>query len=180
MQIAFEVSIDAQPLHIASHLHLLAPDDGNVVLRIAAHDARIATDAAVQIDRHSPRILNLPRRRIRLRVTPLGRKERGVLINLLSLWRIPNFIDQRPACATLMRKVRILLDLIDCRVADDRPLLSLMAGEGINPVGVEQLLLEILLREAAAMLDIVHLGNAQVVRSRHLLRSDTRNRKRCI
>src|SRR6185437_3621930 len=60
MQIAFEVGVDADPLHVAVDLHLRAPNHGNVVLRVAAHDTGVTADAGVEIDRDAPLVLELP------------------------------------------------------------------------------------------------------------------------
>ena len=76
-QIALEVSIDAQPLHIAPDAHLLLAYHSDIIFRITADNARVAARATVHVDRHSPRVfLVLPvreervalvRRRVRLR-----------------------------------------------------------------------------------------------------------------
>src|SRR6185437_16957859 len=47
MQIALEVRIDADPLHDAADLHLLAAHNRNIVLRVATHNAGIAAHAGV-------------------------------------------------------------------------------------------------------------------------------------
>ena len=177
MQIALEVRVDPQPLHVASNLHLLAPDNRNIVLRIAAHDAGIAAHAAVQVDRHPPRVLNLQRRGIRLVVLPRIREERVVMRNFLTLRRIANLIDQRPTRATFMREVRVLLHLFDRGVANDRPLHRLMPGQRVNAFLIRKRLLKIMLREGSAVLDVMHLRDAQVILSRHLHRSYTRKRQ---
>ena len=53
-EIAFEVGIDAEPLHDASDAHLLLADDGNIVFGIAGNNACVATGAAIHVDRHAP------------------------------------------------------------------------------------------------------------------------------
>src|ERR1019366_4306249 len=58
-QVAFKVRIDAQPLHVASDAHLLLADYGNVVLCVTAHDARVASRAAVHVDRHAPCVVGI-------------------------------------------------------------------------------------------------------------------------
>src|ERR1700722_3380382 len=53
-QVALEVSVDAQPLHVAADANLLLADHGDVVLGVTAHDAGIAAGATVHVDRHAP------------------------------------------------------------------------------------------------------------------------------
>src|ERR1700678_4285438 len=174
MQVALEVGIDAQPLHVASDLHLLPANHGNVVLRVATHDTRVTPRATIQIDRHTPRVLNLQRRGISLLIVPRCREERILLTRRLALWRITNLVDQRSACSTLVCKVRILLNLGDRRIPNDRPLLRLMTRERIDTVFIRKRLLQILLRKTAAVLDVMNLRNAQLILTRHLYRSCAR------
>ena len=63
-----------------------------------------------------------------------------------------------------MRKVRILLRLFHRRVADDRPLHRLMPGQRVDVLLIRKRLLQIVLRKAAAVLDVMHLRDAQIVR----------------
>src|SRR5581483_11500133 len=51
---AVVVLVDAQPLHLAAHDHLVFADDGHIVFRLAGDHAGIAADAAVEINGHSP------------------------------------------------------------------------------------------------------------------------------
>src|ERR1700677_3118819 len=90
IQIAFKISINAQPLHDAPDLHLLTADYGNIVLRIATHDAGIAANTTVQIDRHAPRILDLQRRGILLVILPRIGEERISMARRLTLRSISN------------------------------------------------------------------------------------------
>ena len=53
---ALEIAIDANPVHLARGEHLVAAHDRDVVLGLAGHDARIAADARIQVDRHAPRV----------------------------------------------------------------------------------------------------------------------------
>ena len=48
------VGVDADPVHFTAGQHLLFADHGNVVLRLAADDARVAADARVHVDGHAP------------------------------------------------------------------------------------------------------------------------------
>ena len=52
--VAFEISVEANPVHLAAADHFFFSDDGNVVFRLAGDRAGVATDAVVQIDRHAP------------------------------------------------------------------------------------------------------------------------------
>src|SRR5438270_13260051 len=49
-----EVAVDANPLHLATSDDLLLADDRDVVLGLAGDDARAATRALAQVDRHAP------------------------------------------------------------------------------------------------------------------------------
>src|SRR5204863_865189 len=48
------VAVDSNPVHLASAQDLVLPDDRNVVLRLAADNARVASDAGIDVDGHSP------------------------------------------------------------------------------------------------------------------------------
>ena len=52
--IAFEIRVNANPVHLAAAHHLLLADDGNIVFRLAGDGAAITADAIVQIYRHAP------------------------------------------------------------------------------------------------------------------------------
>ena len=52
--VALVVRIDAQPVHVASAIHLLFADDSDIVLRLAGDDAIVATNASIQVNRHAP------------------------------------------------------------------------------------------------------------------------------
>jgi hypothetical protein len=54
VEIAFEVAIDANPLHLAAFDDFFFADDGDVVLRLASDRTGVAADACVQVDRHPP------------------------------------------------------------------------------------------------------------------------------
>ena len=79
--LAFIIAIDAQPLHLTLVDHLLLADDGNVVLGLAGDDARVATDARVQIDAHGPgrRPLGFPAIKLRL---PFAAGEKARLLGV--------------------------------------------------------------------------------------------------
>src|SRR5262249_20870426 len=83
VQIAGEVAVDAQPLHLAAPRHLVLPDDGDVVLGDAGRDAGVAADASVEIDRHAPRIAE---ERMLVRVE--GLRARGHLDHLTGELRV--------------------------------------------------------------------------------------------
>ena len=82
------------------------PTTGNIVLRIAAHNARIAADAGVQVDRHAPLVLQLPRRGILVVVAPRIRQEALVVRHLLALRVVADLVDQRARSAPFVREVR--------------------------------------------------------------------------
>src|SRR5271166_3491721 len=52
--LAFEVTIDADPLHFARGEHLVATDDRDVVLGLASGDTGPAAGTGVEVDRHAP------------------------------------------------------------------------------------------------------------------------------
>ena len=52
--LSFEISINAQPMHLALVEHLSFADYGNVVFRLTGDDASVAADTAIQIDTHGP------------------------------------------------------------------------------------------------------------------------------
>ncbi len=54
VQLAAEVPVDAQPMHLASPADLLLAHDRHVVLRLAGNHAGVAADALVQVDGHPP------------------------------------------------------------------------------------------------------------------------------
>src|SRR5207244_3745096 len=60
---AFDVAVDAQPVHLAAAADLLLADHGNVVLRLTRDDAGAAAGAGGEIDDHAPLMI---RRRMRL------------------------------------------------------------------------------------------------------------------
>ena len=51
---ALEITVDADPVHLAVVDDLLLADGGNVVLRLAGDHARVATRTVAQVDRHRP------------------------------------------------------------------------------------------------------------------------------
>src|SRR5207253_3095764 len=54
-RVAFEIPIDANPGHLTPAQDLLAPDDRDVVLRLAGDRAGAAADARIEVDDHAPR-----------------------------------------------------------------------------------------------------------------------------
>src|SRR5579862_8177369 len=94
VEVAAEVSVDADPLHDAAAHHLFLTDHGDVVLRLAGDDAGVAADAAVQIDRHAPRIAVVF-------ISGINRKVLGLF-----------FFGQ-------LGKVRVLAELVHRRDADE-------------------------------------------------------------
>src|SRR4029077_20706879 len=52
--LAGEVPVDPDPMHLARVPNLNLADNRHVVLALAGHHARVATDAGVQVDRHPP------------------------------------------------------------------------------------------------------------------------------
>src|SRR5581483_7092192 len=118
MQIALEIRIDANPLHDAADLDLFTADDRDIVLRIAAHDAGIAAHTRVQVNRHSPFVLQLPRGWILVVISPRVRPEAFLVRNRLTLRVVTNLIDQRQA-RTVMGIIRILLHFGHRGIADN-------------------------------------------------------------
>ena len=57
--VAFEVCVNADPVHFTTANYLLFADNWNIVLRLAGYGARIATDAIIEVDRHSPGVIQL-------------------------------------------------------------------------------------------------------------------------
>src|SRR5579871_235392 len=57
--VALVVGVDTQPVHVPPAHNLLFPHDGDVVLRLAGHDAVVAAHAAIHVDRHAPGIVLL-------------------------------------------------------------------------------------------------------------------------
>ena len=96
-QIALEIGVDAQPLHVAADAHLLLAHHRNIVLGITAHDAGIAARAAVHVDRHGPGV--------GLVVRPVGEQRR--------------IAGRRVVAFALVREIRIGLELVERGVADD-------------------------------------------------------------
>src|SRR5208282_4039595 len=56
VQAAAEIGVDANPVHRAAARHLVLADDRDVVFGLARDHARVAADAAIQVDRHAPGI----------------------------------------------------------------------------------------------------------------------------
>ena len=113
-QIAFEIGVDAQPLHVAADLHLVLADDGDVVLRVAAHDAGIAADAGVHVDRHAPGVL----------VVAVGREQSS------SSW-LGSFV-----ALAFVGEIRVLLELVERGVADNAARHRLIAFEGMRAAAI--------------------------------------------
>ena len=53
-RVPLEVAVHADPVHGVAARDLVLSDDGDVVLRLAGHDAGVAAGAGVQVDRHAP------------------------------------------------------------------------------------------------------------------------------
>ena len=49
-----EIAVQTNPVHVTSLEHLLAADDGDIVLGLAGRHAGVATRARVEVDRHAP------------------------------------------------------------------------------------------------------------------------------
>ena len=56
MEIAGEVCVDAQPLHVATDLDLLLTHYGTIVLRLTCNHAGITAHARIHVDGHAPLI----------------------------------------------------------------------------------------------------------------------------
>src|SRR4051812_40420764 len=54
VELAGEIAIDTQPLHLAAPPDLILADDRDIVFRIAGSDTGIAADAGIEIDHHAP------------------------------------------------------------------------------------------------------------------------------
>ena len=63
VEVALEVRVDANPVHLALRVDLLLADDRDVVLGHAGGDADAAAGAGVQVDRHAPLVAVVLRRR---------------------------------------------------------------------------------------------------------------------
>jgi len=75
--VALEISVEANPMHLATALHLLFTDNRNVVFRLAGDGAAIAANAVIQIDRHAPGVVQtIP---LILIIVELGMVKRVVL-----------------------------------------------------------------------------------------------------
>src|SRR5205823_7840887 len=48
------IGVDTNPVHLPAAQHLVLADDRNIVLGLAADNARIAPDAGIDVDRHAP------------------------------------------------------------------------------------------------------------------------------
>ena len=48
------IGIDANPVHLPPAQDLILADDRDVVLGLAPHDARVASDAGIDVDGHPP------------------------------------------------------------------------------------------------------------------------------
>ena len=81
-----KVTVHADPGHVAAARDLIFAHDGHVVLRLAGDDARVATRASAQIDRHAPLLGRSQRRmgekrnvRRDVPVHPHGLRKSGLL-----------------------------------------------------------------------------------------------------
>src|ERR1700733_4578223 len=148
-QIALEIGVDAQPLHVAPDAHLLLAHHRNVVLGITAHDAGVAAHAAVHVDRHTPLVLW---------VRPVGEERRAHL--------------RRVAAFALVRKMRIRLVLIERRVANDAAFADRLIGfERVVAVALpadrrRSMVLEVALGDRHAPLPVNFLQRARAVKRR--------------
>ena len=52
--VAFEIGVNANPVHLAAAHNLLFANDRNIVFRLAGNRAAIAADAIVEVYRHAP------------------------------------------------------------------------------------------------------------------------------
>ena len=109
-QVALEVGVDPEPLHVAPDLDLLLADDGDVVLRVAGDDAGVAADAGVHVDGHAPGVL----------VVDIRREHALVGLGIL-------------AALALVGEIGILFKLLERGVADDAPGLGLVGLKGMGP-----------------------------------------------
>src|ERR1041384_2413913 len=82
--VAAEVCVHANTVHLAVTRALGLADHGNVVLSLASDDARAASDARCQIDRHPPRIRGIGEPGI----------HRGSLERLKSTFREPGLLQE--------------------------------------------------------------------------------------
>src|SRR5207248_630952 len=57
IQVTLIVIIDTEPVHFPGTAGFNFSDDGDVVLGLTRHHARVASDACTEINRHSPRIV---------------------------------------------------------------------------------------------------------------------------
>jgi hypothetical protein len=80
------VAVDAQPMHLTAAHHLLLAHDRNVVLRLARHDAGIAADARVKIDRHAPLMVAVEPRRLVHRIAPRNLRRPFLRRHLLTVF----------------------------------------------------------------------------------------------
>ncbi len=67
-----EVTIHADPVHLATSSHLVLADDRDVVLRLAGDRAGIAADARMQIDGHRPLVMRIDAERVMQRKARFG------------------------------------------------------------------------------------------------------------
>src|SRR6185312_7415672 len=83
------VAVDADPVHVAAHLHLFLADDGDVVFGLTSDGAGVATDAGGKVDGHAPLVALIPNH---LRVKAHGS---GVLDEFFHHFRILGELGER-------------------------------------------------------------------------------------
>ncbi len=64
-QIALEVTVQPDPVHLPAQGHLLLAHHGNVVLRLAGHHTGVTANAGAQIHHHAPGVALVCHRRVK-------------------------------------------------------------------------------------------------------------------
>ena len=121
-QTGFKITVDANPIHFAPAHHLIFANDGNVVLRLARHDASAAAVALGQINGHRPLVVL-------------------VVAELLKILVERQTIDRR--FVFFVRKIRIFLVFLERSRTDDfaafHVVMILRASDRILVVGDSKL-----------------------------------------
>src|SRR5579884_2077421 len=81
--IAGKITVDTEPGHLTAAGHLVLADNGDIVLSLARNGARVAADAAVEVDHHSPSGLVARPRRIEavlVRISFAKRRDRKSVV----------------------------------------------------------------------------------------------------
>ena len=95
LEVALEIGINPQPVHLATDLHLFLANDGAIVLCHTSHHAGVTADAGVHIDCHTPGVSVF---------IVVVRIERGIELGIF----VP-----------LVSEVRILFEFFQSRMAND-------------------------------------------------------------